>query len=439
MSIPSAVLYTTLGILLVSTVTIAGSALLSVYSDAQEEEHYLQAQKKCKSTLSFSAPASHHEEVTWYQAIMFPVIASISLLSLFLFFSSLQYILFGILVTGAFGALYQLLHFLLEHFSYFSRLSSSMKNFAVGMVTGVVVVHWLMTGSWISHNILCISLTVLFIHTLRFPSLKIVALCLTLLLLYDAFWVFYSQFFFEKNVMVEVAMKSVSNPVRDVVSLMHAPASVITLFSSTVELPMKLIFPVSIEGRTVRWMMLGLGDIALPGAAVSFALRCDIALIRLSLKAQNSEDDEESHLLPENRSEIQNLAIHGNNSNVIADDEDIGVSMIATSENKTFNTKTSVNSPLSQQYAIISSLCRNCTEFKSFLFFSISVIAYSFGLLCAFAGNFLTRQAQPALIYIVPSILLAILGATVSTGHFEELWNGVDAYHKEKLAKNHRQ
>ena len=47
----------------------------------------------------------------------------------------------------------------------------------------------------------------------RVPSLKHSTVLLIALLVYDVFWVFYSSSIFQANVMLEVATKTMDNPV----------------------------------------------------------------------------------------------------------------------------------------------------------------------------------------------------------------------------------
>ena len=56
-------------------------------------------------------------------------------------------------------------------------------------------------------------LCVAFIAFVRLPSLKVSTLLLTGLLIYDVFWVFFSSYIFNSNVMVKVATRPADNPV----------------------------------------------------------------------------------------------------------------------------------------------------------------------------------------------------------------------------------
>ncbi len=57
---------------------------------------------------------------------------------------------------------------------------------------------------------LCIS----FIALVRLPNLKVSALLLFGLVIYDVFWVYFSHYIFTTNVMVRVATREAENPVK---------------------------------------------------------------------------------------------------------------------------------------------------------------------------------------------------------------------------------
>jgi signal peptide peptidase-like protein 3 len=230
---------------------------------------------------------------------------------------------------------------------------------AVSLCTTVLILcYWAATGDIILHNLLGCALCIQFISTLRFPSLKIAVVCLSLLVVYDIFWVFFSEYFFEKNVMVSVATKVAANPIYEVGKHMHMAMRYV---KPTMELPIKLMIPNFENGRM---MMLGLGDIALPGALVSLALRCDQAI-------QSTNDTDP-----------------------------------ADPEAPTLSLKIS-NKPVP-----VMGL------------FQHAMVGYFMGLVGAFVGNFLSAHAQPALIYLVPAVLLAIVSRALAVGRLQDVWAG---------------
>lgn len=454
-----AVYLTAFGILLVATATVAGSSLLSVYSDAKDEESHFQSSdgESSNHLISFG-----NDDGMLWQAIFFPIMASISLLTMFFFFQYMQYLLFVFLTSAAFGAVHQLMLFAIEHFSLAQSVSSKVKNWLISIVAGVIVIGWIMTGYWIFHNILCISLGILFIHTLRFPSFKIVTLLLVLLLIYDGFWVFYSEFFFHKNVMVEVAKKTVTNPVKDVVTLLKAPKIILSYISPSIELPIKLLFPVVYtigDHKITRMMMLGLGDIILPGAAVNFALRCDLLWLKwlhieLSSKKTNLELIETTRLLSEHERNVVDNEVFDSTKNDTGSNKRIfltdGLSAIEKSNRRYSNTDEEVGfllqrndskDTLGEQFRVFWKLFR---PFRlSFVviqlpLFMASCGSYFFGLFLAFFANFWFNSPQPALIYIVPSMLIAISILAFLQNKFSKIWHGLQQWEKEEMARHHQ-
>ena len=106
-----------------------------------------------------------------------------------------------------------------------------------------------------------VSLCVCFISFVRLPSLKVSTLLLTGLLIYDVFWVFFSSYIFNSNVMVRVATRSADNPVGALSKKLHLNniGYGANKDAPKLSLPGKLIFP-SIN-NTGHFSMLGLGDI----------------------------------------------------------------------------------------------------------------------------------------------------------------------------------
>ena len=115
-------------------------------------------------------------------------------------------------------------------------------------------------------------LCVAFIAFVRLPSLKVSTLLLTGLLVYDVFWVFFSSYIFNANVMVKVATRPAENPVGAMAKKFHF-ASGMARDAPKLSLPGKLVFP-SMH-NVGHFSMLGLGDIVMPGLLLCFVLRYD--------------------------------------------------------------------------------------------------------------------------------------------------------------------
>lgn len=314
------------------------------------------------SLLPLEPQDLENTEITTTQTLIIPVSSSICLLVLFFFFAYVQYLLVSMLVLVGSFALFQLLTVLIRN------LCSCMNHHIVTVISICVtvgaVVYWTMTGNVVIHNILGCALCTVFISTLRFPSLKVAVLCLSLLVAYDIFWVFCSEFFFAKNVMVDVATKVASNPVYTAGQQLQIDLA--DYVAPTLELPIKLMIP---NFETGRMVMLGLGDIALPGALVAFALRCDLDICRAKEGRAESDDEEAGKLLP-------------------SGDEPTHTASTPT------------------------------------ILFHCTMVGYFLGLVAAFVGNTLSGHPQPALIYLVPGVILAMAAGAWRIGQLKNVWHG---------------
>jgi signal peptide peptidase-like 3 len=141
--------------------------------------------------------------------------------------------------------------------------------------SGISVLLWMFTGSMALNNLLGICLCISFISFVRLPSLKVTTYLLSALFFYDIFWVFFSEGLFGKNVMVEAATKQAENPAVLVLQALHMPSSGL---AQNLDLPVKLVFP----GSLLDWdplkpgIMLGLGDMALPGMLIALLYSEDV-------------------------------------------------------------------------------------------------------------------------------------------------------------------
>ena len=175
------------------------------------------------------------------------------------------------------------------------------------------------------------------------------------------------EYFFQKNVMVDVAMKSANNPLQELGTLYHIP-----LFKSLrpkLELPIKLLVQSSFETAGSRVMMLGLGDIALPGFLISLALRCDIFHINKPALPFYSPEG----LLLRDKALPKSSLLPGRSSSNL---------------------------------------------------FECSMIGYVLGLILAFYIGAVSGHAQPALIYLVPGVIIPISLRAWQKKMLLEVWNG---------------
>ncbi|KAH0721352.1 hypothetical protein KY290_006343 [Solanum tuberosum] len=209
------------------------------------------------------------------QALMIPVVSSCSLLMMFYLFSSVSQILTVFTAVASASSLYFCLFPYIAQIKsrfgladpFVSRCCSKPFTRIQGLLTLLcigTVIAWLVSGHWILNNLLGISLCIAFVSHVRLPNIKVCAMLLGCLFVYDIFWVFYSERFFGANVMVSVATQQSSNPVHIVANRLSLPG--LQLITKKLELPVKIVFPRNLLGgvvpgyAAVDFMMLGLGD-----------------------------------------------------------------------------------------------------------------------------------------------------------------------------------
>ncbi len=116
----------------------------------------------------------------------------------------------------------------------------------------LLFVVWLYTKHWLINNVIGIFFILCFVRIVRVKSLMVSTLLLGSLFVYDIFWVFFSAPIFGGNVMATVATK--------------------------LELPIKLLMPHFNPMPSTQCMLIGLGDLVIPGVVIAFAYKLSIRL-----------------------------------------------------------------------------------------------------------------------------------------------------------------
>ncbi|XP_010241929.1 PREDICTED: signal peptide peptidase-like 1 [Nelumbo nucifera] len=224
------------------------------------------------------------------QALMIPILSSCSLLLMFYLFSSVSQLLTAFTAVASasslFFCLYPYITYVKTQFGlvdpFISRCCSKSFTRSQGILVVVctgIVTAWLVSGHWILNNLLGISICIAFVSHVRLPNIKICAILLVCLFVYDIFWVFFSERFFGANVMVSVATQQASNPVHTVANSLSLPG--LQLITKKLELPVKIVFPRDLlggmapGGNSSDFMMLGLGDMAIPAMLLALVLYFD--------------------------------------------------------------------------------------------------------------------------------------------------------------------
>ena len=213
------------------------------------------------------------QEINNKMAWSFILIASSGLLLLYFF---VEYIFIFILIIFCFGSINGLstifthgidtffpqfqLH---EYYIKYIDLKFTLSDIFGIIPSFIISIIWYFTRSiskynsisLLLQNIMCCGLLMILQRTIRLTNLKIATILLSTAFFYDIFWVFISPLFFKSSVMVKVATYQHKGNINDT-------------------LPVILQFP-RINDIFHSPMILGLGDIALPGLLISYLLRFD--------------------------------------------------------------------------------------------------------------------------------------------------------------------
>ncbi|CAN8066615.1 unnamed protein product [Agarophyton chilense] len=282
-------------------------------------------------------------------ALAFPIVATVSIIFLFFFIKSFGYILTLLsTVSSVFSVSFFLWPFAetiisrIRAFGAQIRSNTVFESLIVVPASLAIISYWLVTGNWLPNNVIGISLCVLFASLCKVPNLKVTVMLFAGLFVYDIFFVFFSERFFGRNVMVEVATSAPKNPASAIASFFNLPFTPVKHLA----LPAKLVFPAG--GKD--YAILGLGDIILPEILLTYLLEADL-----------------------------------------------------------------LRSP------------RRAPWYKGY--FPRALVAYTLALYASFYCNFVFKNAQPALLYIVPALLVTTLIYARSKGEVFALWTGLAIRH----------
>ena len=125
------------------------------------------------------------------------------------------------------------------------------------IISAFIIMFYFITRHWILNDIICFCLAFTSLSFIILKSFMLCFLCLFAFFVYDTFWVFYSEKIFKENVMVVAA--------------------------TSIQIPIKIEFPILFSNNPIKnCMLLGLGDILLPGVVIKYCRRFD--LIRQKIK-----------------------------------------------------------------------------------------------------------------------------------------------------------
>jgi len=194
--------------------------------------------------------------------------------------------------------------------------------------------------------------------------------------------------------------------------------------ATKLDIPVKLLFPRPLgadEDPAKKAMsMLGLGDVVLPGIMIGLALRFDLYLYYLKkqrISKQASSDSPEDNLDKEKTQPSK-------------DDTKADGTGSATSVEK--STYTSAIGGWGERFWLGQKHSAG-TEGGSFpkTYFHASVIGYIIGMLCTLGVMHVFQHGQPALLYLVPGVLISLWGTAFVRGELKTMWEYTEAEEDE--------
>ena len=206
-------------------------------------------------------------DIKWYHTVL-GVASGSGMLILIYFYKNYIFIILNILIGFESWILsyYTILFFVLEIGKIlftpkkYKELNKNKLKIFFGLniyeiistiISFIIIISYFITRHWILNNIICFCFSFTILSFLILRSFMICFLFLFLYFLYDTFWVFYSEKIFQENIM-EVA-------------------------ATSIRIPIKIEFPILFSNNpSNNCMLLGLGDIILPGIVIKYCRRFDL-------------------------------------------------------------------------------------------------------------------------------------------------------------------
>lgn len=240
------------------------------------------------------------------------------------------------------------------------------------------IVLWLCTSNWLVTNLIAACLAITAIASMALPSLFIATLMLSVFWAYDIFWVFISPLIFRSSVMetVAVGVAQLELPMLLKIPRLLLDASSLPSPGSDLYIPgffglFNYLQALIKRFGSPNFLMLGLGDIILPGFALNFFYRRDQLL----------EHEEEMRELANISSQESTQEFQPGNE--IEDEE---------SSNRVSRKAPSPNQP-------------QTAKPRRLTYYFVAQMGYIFGLLLTFFMLIVLKRGQPALLYLVPCTL----------------------------------
>lgn len=273
-------------IIIMLVIAVFTVAMGGFWSGAAEKE------KQSVTVLSAGEERSDSGDLTLYsplKVLLFVVLMCVMLVLMYFFYRYLVYVIIAIFCLASATGLYSCLEALLNAVgcSKFSvscgEKSCSVRNLLLGAVCITLAVVWGVYRNedrwiWILQDVLGIAFCLNFMKTITLSNYKICVILLSLLLVYDVFFVFITPFLTPngESIMVQVALGPGAGGEKGSGDVM-VPADPTPTYE---KLPVVMRIP-----RFAAWAenlcemqfsILGYGDIIIPGLLVAYCHRFDV-------------------------------------------------------------------------------------------------------------------------------------------------------------------
>ena len=228
-----------------------------------------------KLNFKFVKEVQQSSDIEWYHICFAVVFGSCLLVSIYLF---KKYILIILNILIGFESwlcvYYTTLFFVIRigkrilSTNINTQLTKKKYNYIFGLnffeitsliISGSIIALYFITRHYILNDLICFCLAFTTLSFIILKSFMLCFVCLFAFFIYDTFWVFYSEKIFTENVMVVAA--------------------------TSIQIPIKIEFPILFSNNPIKnCMLLGLGDILLPGMIIKYSRRFDLLKKRMEKK-----------------------------------------------------------------------------------------------------------------------------------------------------------
>ena len=170
--------------------------------------------------------------------------------------------------------------------------------------------------------------------------------------------------------------------------------------ATSLEIPAKLVFPRPSEDDSVKYSMLGLGDIVIPGIMIAFALRFDLYRFYQARQTQPAPDSTRKRT-PAQVKKARYMSLSGRWGDYWWSCRLLGSPAFS-------------RAPASKQDS-------HFTFPKPY--FHAGLAGYTLGMLATLVALRVSEHGQPALLYLVPGVLGVLLLTALVRGELREMWN----------------